>query len=62
MGKTINIKKNISTGILHEDEIYFLCDYELREPGWYIYVIFVQGKLHYQALNLYSFNIKTSKS
>lgn len=61
MGKTINIKKNISTGILHEDEIYFLCDYELREPGWYIYVIFVQGKLHYQALNLYSFNIKSSK-
>ncbi len=61
MGKEINITQDISTGIMHENEIYFLCNYELREPGWYIFVIFVPGKLHYKDINLYSFNIKTGK-
>ncbi len=61
MGKEINISKDISTGILYNNKIYFLCDYELKEPGWYLYVIFVPGKQRYKAVHLYSFNLKTGK-
>ena len=61
MGKEINVFKDISSGILYNDKIYFLCDYKLREPGWYLYVIFVPGKEHFRSLNLYSYNLKNQK-
>ena len=58
MGKEINVFKEISSGILYNDKIYFLCDYKLQEPGWYLYFIFVPGKQHFRSLNLYSYNLK----
>lgn len=61
MGKEINVYKDLSTGILYNDKIYFLCDYKLQEPGWYLFVIFVPGKLHYKAVHLYSYNLKTGE-
>lgn len=61
MGKEIDVYKDVSTGILYNNKIYFLCNYELKEPGWYLYVIFVPGKQHYKAVHLYSFNLKTGK-
>ena len=61
MGKEIDVYKDVSTGILYNNKIYFLCNYELKEPGWYLYVIFVPGKQHYKAVYLYSFNLKAGK-
>jgi hypothetical protein len=61
MGKEINVTKNVSTGIQYNDKIFFLCDYKLKEPGWYLYVIFIPGKIHYDAVHLYSYNLKTGE-
>lgn len=61
MGKEINTFKNVSTGIRHNDIIYFLCQYTLQEPGRYFFVIFIPGKLHHDSLHLYSLNLKTGK-
>jgi len=61
MGKEINVFKEISSGILYNDKIYFLCDYKLKEPGWYLYLIFIPGEQHFRSINLYSYDLKNGK-
>lgn len=61
MGKEINTFKDISIGIRHDNKIYFLCQYTLQEPGRYFFVIFIPGKLHYDSVHLYSYNIKSGE-
>ncbi|MBN2039211.1 MAG: ankyrin repeat domain-containing protein [Spirochaetes bacterium] len=63
MKKTVNTRKEISTGLQKGKTIYFLCEYILSQPGTTILPMYLHspGAVYYDKVFLYSFEILKNK-
>ncbi len=61
--KTVNIKKEISNGLIKGEKVYFLCEYVLSKPGTTVIpmYMYVPGDVYYDNVILYSFDLKQEK-